>query len=81
MPEYAECTRTEKAPFGYDAAWSIALLLNKTSEVLNDKVFSNGEKRRLEEFTYEDAEMAAMFFDLFEDVKFDGLTVSRIWKC
>ncbi|XP_072030368.1 gamma-aminobutyric acid type B receptor subunit 1-like [Amphiura filiformis] len=74
-PEYNRCTRTAKAPFGYDAAWAIALMLNKTSEALKKKVFSNEpQSRRLEDFTYEDDEMVQMFFDLLKDSNFDGMT-------
>ncbi len=76
-PKYAGYTKTDKAPFGYDAAWAIALMLNKSAEVLKEKVFADGQTRRLEDFTYDDDEMAQMFFDLLKDSNFDGMTVIK----
>ncbi|XP_072030785.1 gamma-aminobutyric acid type B receptor subunit 2-like [Amphiura filiformis] len=67
-----EASLTSYSPYGYDAAWLIALMLNKSVEVLKEKVFSNGKKRQLENFTYQDGEMAQMFLDLMNEIEFDG---------
>ncbi|XP_072030306.1 gamma-aminobutyric acid type B receptor subunit 2-like [Amphiura filiformis] len=62
------------APFGYDAAWAIALMLNRTIEILKTKVFVDGKTRRLEDFNYDDWEMARMFFDLLKLTDFEGMS-------
>ena len=65
----------EYGTFGYDAAWAVALMLNKSVEVLKEKVFSNGEKRRLQDFNYDDSEMAQLFLDMLNETSFDGMSV------
>ncbi|XP_072028271.1 gamma-aminobutyric acid type B receptor subunit 1-like [Amphiura filiformis] len=66
--------------FGYDAAWAVGLMLNKSVEVLKNKVFANGEKRRLEDFTYGDSEMGSLFADLLSETDFVGMSVSGWWS-
>ena len=51
-------------------------MLNKSVEVLKEKVFSNGEKRRLQDFSYNDSEMAQLFLDMLSEVSFNGMSVS-----
>ena len=53
--------------FAFDAVLSIAVTLNKSIELLNGT--------RLEDFTYERADMTALFKNLLETTVFDGLTV------
>lgn len=68
-------------PYGataYDGAWTIALMLQEASRILETKIFSNNNTRRLEEFTYDDWEMKELFFDLLADVQFEGVSVSLI---
>ena len=57
--------------FAFDAVMSIAVTLNKSIELLNGT--------RLEDFTYERADMTALFKNLLETTVFDGLTVRRLW--
>ncbi|XP_038069217.1 uncharacterized protein LOC119738403 [Patiria miniata] len=61
-------------PFVYDAAWAIALTFNKSVEVLKTKRFSDGSFRRLEDFTYDDKEMAELFFNLLNETEFKGVS-------
>ncbi|XP_072028219.1 gamma-aminobutyric acid type B receptor subunit 2-like [Amphiura filiformis] len=60
--------------FGYDAAWAVGLMLNKSVEVLKNKVFADGEKRRLENFTYDDSEMGSLFAELLNETDFVGMS-------
>ncbi|XP_033638560.1 uncharacterized protein LOC117299207 [Asterias rubens] len=60
------------ASFGYDAAWAMALALNKTAQILKTKRFKDGTFRRLEEFTYDDIEMSKVFFDAIDETNFYG---------
>lgn len=53
--------------FAFDAVMSIAVVLNKSLKLLNGT--------RLEDFTYERADMAALFKNVLETTVFDGLTV------
>ncbi|XP_072031852.1 gamma-aminobutyric acid type B receptor subunit 2-like [Amphiura filiformis] len=73
-PENQQYTWNGLNPFGYDAAWAIALMLNKSIEILDDMVFSDSKTRRLEDFTYDDEEMAALFFELLKETDFIGTT-------
>ena len=63
------------SPFGYDSVWALALMLNRSVEVLKTNEFEDGTKRKLEDFTYEDREMMLLFFDLLNETDFIGLTV------
>ena len=81
-PEYSNYTWIEDAPYSYDALWAVALMLNKTCEVLQQRVFANGEKRRIEDFTYDDYEMAQVFFESLQETNFYGMSVSdHFSKC
>ncbi len=62
-------------PYGYDATWAVALMLNRSVDILKTKRFADGNTRRLEDFTYDDNEMALMFLDLFKDTDFPGVSV------
>ncbi len=77
-PENLQYTWNDLSPFGYDAAWAIALMLNRSVGVLEHTVFSDNKPRRLEDFTYDDKEMAQVFFDLLKETDFTGATVSMI---
>ncbi|XP_072030641.1 gamma-aminobutyric acid type B receptor subunit 2-like [Amphiura filiformis] len=79
-PANSRYSYSEYSPNGYDAAWAIALMLNRSSEVLKNKVFANGKKRRLEEFTYDDWEMASLFLDLLNETDFTGMSGNIIFK-
>ncbi|XP_038071683.1 uncharacterized protein LOC119740441 [Patiria miniata] len=69
-PENVRYTWNSLAPYGYDAAWAIALALNKSVEVLKSERYG----RRLEDFTYDDREMAELFFTLLNETEFDGVS-------
>ncbi|XP_072045198.1 gamma-aminobutyric acid type B receptor subunit 2-like [Amphiura filiformis] len=73
-PEYRDFTNNVYAPFGYDAAWAVALTLNKSAEILKTKRFADNTIRRLEDFNYDDVEMGRMFFDLLAETDFIGAT-------
>ncbi|XP_072030730.1 gamma-aminobutyric acid type B receptor subunit 1-like [Amphiura filiformis] len=73
-PAYRNYTWIDDAPYSYDAVWAVALMLNKTAKALEEKTFLNGETSRLENFTYEDSEMAKMFFDILQQTIFFGMS-------
>ena len=60
----------------YDSTMLIALTLNNSIEDLRRLK----PAKKLEDFTYEDGEMAAVFNDRARNVHFAGISVSRIGK-
>ena len=76
-PENENYTFNSLAPYGYNAAWAVALMLNRCVDVLKTKMFADGTQRRLEDFNYDDGEMARLFFDLLNETEFIGLTVGN----
>ena len=56
----------------YDAVWTIALALNKSISILEDR-----ELGRLEDFTYESDQMANIFKDAIANLTFPGISVSH----
>ncbi|XP_006822137.1 gamma-aminobutyric acid type B receptor subunit 2-like, partial [Saccoglossus kowalevskii] len=62
------------APYGYDAAWAIALMLDKAAANLKTKSLVDGTIRRLEDFTYDDKDMSQLFFDLLSQTDFRGVS-------
>ena len=74
-PENANYTSNNRAPLAYDATWVIALMLNASVEVLREWVFSDGTRRRLEDFTYDDSEMTQIFLNLLSKTDFIGVSV------
>ena len=73
-PKWADYVWHGDNPLGYDAAWAIALMLNKSVSVLET------QDRGLEDFTYDDVEMGKLFFELLNQTNFLGVSVS-IWAC
>ncbi|XP_022091351.1 uncharacterized protein LOC110979652 isoform X2 [Acanthaster planci] len=69
-PENRGYTWNSLSPYGYDAVWAIALALNKSVEVLKSERYG----RRLEDFTYDDREMAELFFKLLNETEFTGVS-------
>ena len=55
----------------YDAVWTIALALNSSISILEER-----ELGRLEDFTYESVEMADVFTEAVANVSFKGISVS-----
>ena len=68
-------TWNARGPYAYDAMWAIGLTLNKSVEMLKTKTLSDVRTRRLEDFTYDDSDMANMFLDILKDIRFDGISV------
>ena len=55
----------------YDAMWTIALALNSSISILEDRGLG-----RLEDFTYDSVEMANVFTEAVANVSFEGISVS-----
>ena len=55
----------------YDAVWTIALALNLSISILEDRGLG-----RLEDFTYDSVEMANVFTEAVANVSFQGISVS-----
>ncbi|PIK62322.1 hypothetical protein BSL78_00753 [Apostichopus japonicus] len=72
--EFQNYTMIPQASYGYDAIWAVALALNRSVEVLKAKVFSNGQQRRLEQFSHGDDEMFDVIFDALGSVDFEGVS-------
>ncbi|CAG0916449.1 unnamed protein product [Notodromas monacha] len=58
----------QEAPLAYDAIWAAALALNKTMRQLRQM------KRSLEEFTYEDKEIAHLIYSSMNTTQFLGIS-------
>ena len=50
-------------------------MLNRSVEVLKTYEFEDGTRRRLEDFDYDDLEMSRLFYELFNETEFWGLSV------
>ena len=57
----------------YDAAWTIALALNSSISILEERGLG-----RLEDFTYESVEMADVFSEAIGNLSFQGISVSVV---
>ena len=55
----------------YDAVWTIALALNSSISILEERGLG-----RLEDFTYENVEIADVFTEAVANVLFQGVSVS-----
>ena len=55
----------------YDAVWTIALALNSSISILEKRGLG-----KLENFTYENVEIADVFTEAVANVSFQGITVS-----
>ena len=60
------------APLGYDAAWVLALALNKTMTHLNKN------NKSVDNFSYEDAEFAQLLSRTLLNISTYGITVSPV---
>ena len=60
----------------YDAMWTIALALNSSISILEDRGLG-----RLEDFTYDSVEMANVFTEAVANVSFEGISVSKQCDC
>ncbi|KAK2188874.1 hypothetical protein NP493_117g04006 [Ridgeia piscesae] len=63
-------TAYQEAPYGYDSVWAIASMLNRSQQEME----LNGWDRRLENFTYQDTEMADLFLRLMNSTQFQGVS-------
>ncbi|XP_072016479.1 gamma-aminobutyric acid type B receptor subunit 1-like [Amphiura filiformis] len=68
VPEWANYVWNAYNPLGYDAAWAIALMLDKAVPILQTKGL------RLEDFTYDNIEMGRIFFELLNETRFTGVS-------
>ena len=57
--------------FIYDAMWTIALALNSSISILEERGLG-----RLEDFTYDSVEMADVFTEAVANMSFQGISVS-----
>ena len=57
--------------YTYDAVWTIALALNSSISILEERGLG-----RLENFTYDSVEMADVFTEAVANVSFEGISVS-----
>jgi len=55
----------------YDTVWTIALALNSSISILEERGLG-----RLEDFTYDSVEMADVFTEAVVDISFEGISVS-----
>ena len=55
----------------YDAMWTIALALNSSISILEERGLG-----RLEDFTYDSVEMADVFTEAVANISFQGISVS-----
>ena len=55
----------------YDAVWTIALVLNSSIPILEERGLG-----RLEDFTYDSVEMADVFTEAILNISFEGVSVS-----
>ena len=74
-PEYSDCIYNEYGPYGYDAVWALALMLNRSVEILKTYDFDDDKRRCLEDFDYGNREMSRLFFELLNETEFMGLSV------
>ena len=57
--------------FVYDAVWTIALAMNSSISTLEEKSLG-----KIEDFTYDSAEIADVFTEAIANLSFQGITVS-----
>ena len=60
----------------YDAVWTIALALNSSISILEERGLG-----RLEDFTYDSVEMADVFSEAIRNLSFEGISVSYSFCC
>ena len=57
----------------YDAVWTIALALNSSISILEERGLG-----RLEDFTYESVEISDVFTEAIAKLSFEGISVSVV---
>ena len=68
-----ETDRMLNIGYVYDAVWTIALALNSSISILEERGLG-----RLEDFTYDSIEMADMFSEAITNLSFEGISVSVV---
>ena len=58
------------ASYGYDAAWTCALTLNASIDILKHQNFT------LKDFNYSQSNVRKAFVDIMKEISFAGMTVS-----
>lgn len=61
-------------PFVFDAVWLIALTLNNSIKPIQMKL-----NKSLENFTYKDSDMAQVFSETLQKLRFRGITVTVLF--
>ncbi|KAJ8044401.1 Gamma-aminobutyric acid type B receptor subunit 1 [Holothuria leucospilota] len=67
-PQYRNYTINNYISYSYDAVWTIALMLNRSSKLLKERRFG----KRLEDFSYTDDDMRNLFFEEMATTDFFG---------
>ena len=57
----------------YDAVWTIALALNSSISILEERGLG-----RLEDFTYESVDISDIFSEAIANLSFEGISVSLV---
>ncbi len=70
-PKWADYVWHSDNPFGYDAAYAVAVALDKAVPILKKR------GKRLEDFTYDDDEIGRVIFELLNETKFTGVSVGK----
>ncbi|XP_070577493.1 gamma-aminobutyric acid type B receptor subunit 2-like [Ptychodera flava] len=73
-PENSNYAWNGLSPYGYDATWTVALMLDEASKIMKARRLPDNSVKRLEDFTYDDEEMTELFFDLLTDTYFLGVS-------
>ncbi|RUS72541.1 hypothetical protein EGW08_019694 [Elysia chlorotica] len=66
-------TQSRSAPYAYDAAWALALTLNRTQSKLSEGALND---TRLEDFDYSREDMFKLNLRSIEEIAFQGVSVS-----
>ncbi|KAK2172393.1 hypothetical protein NP493_966g00017 [Ridgeia piscesae] len=67
---YSNKTGYGEAPYGYDSVWAIASMLNRSQQEMELNVWN----RSLENFSYQDTEMANLFLRVMNSTQFQGVS-------
>lgn len=81
-PQYEGLSEEILAEYAFDSVWTLALALNKTSEMIASKNETgcehvNGELLALEDFDYTNEKMGCLLIKGFSQVQFTGASVSN----
>lgn len=72
--DYPEEEAITQARYVYDAVWMIALTLNRSIDIIKDRL----PGQSLSSFTYNNTAMTKIFIDVMSNITFRGVSVSKI---